>query len=862
MKLDRHTLCFLAILLLGAALYVPGLTRGDSDFVLAERAQQGIERDFYHFHPDERTLVRGALDLRTALDPPLTAYGMVPLYILRGSLEMVAYVLGLDTLDTPNTVRPVYYTARVLAALFASIHICLVWWVGRRFLSAHTACLGAFFVAIVPLAIQQAHFFTVDGLFAPVVVGTFGVIMSALSSGKRRHYIAAGILIGVAGATRLNGVLLGLVLLAGHCAQDGIKIGAIVRRLADARLWWAAAAAVLTLFVLQPFMLVEPQRMWRAETTNDFALSLQIANGTLLRPWTLVDVHTTPYLHYWTALWPRGVGWPLTAAFVLGMAYALRRLDLIRSLMLLWIVLYFLPVGNLHTKHVRYLLVLLPFVSLLAADVYTHLRHCGTPFWRRLTLICTTVVALYSVGYGLAFARIYNREDSRISAARWLTQHVAPGHALAVEEGGFTLLPLVSQEQFKRQVLGVNRLFNPNQHLCFGLRLQFLYDRVKDLDYIAIIDVNRYRQLTAVPDMYPVIAGFYRRLVAGELGFTLVQTFKNYPSLFGMTFVDDEAEPTFLGYDHPTVWVLARQSETQFAAAWKRWETQIAQESPCPDPMLAQAADLIRKRQWSLAQDQVQQLSQTHPDAKVVRIMEVAIRRQLGQVEQATAALEHYRANYRTLDSPDAIPFYTSLILEDLGLPNLALFALADGVLAARQFDTATRRRMADLYMSVGARFNQRQDERHTNEVYRLAAQLYEAGGEYTRQGMALYRAGRIDESASAYQQTLSLNPNNVAARVNLGWNYYLQGKLDQAIGEYRHVLEKEKNNRVAWFNLALAYLTQGDIEKARRTYADAVAKFGATAAAEMGVTAELNDLIARGIQVEAARAILQTHWP
>ena len=38
MKLDRHTLCFLVILLLGAALYVPGLTRGDSDFVLAERA--------------------------------------------------------------------------------------------------------------------------------------------------------------------------------------------------------------------------------------------------------------------------------------------------------------------------------------------------------------------------------------------------------------------------------------------------------------------------------------------------------------------------------------------------------------------------------------------------------------------------------------------------------------------------------------------------------------------------------------------------------------------------------------------------------------------------------------------------------
>ncbi len=75
--------------------------------------------------------MRGALDLRSALDPPLTVHGMVPLYILRGSLEVVALFLGIDALDAPAAVRPVYYTARVLAVLFACVHIWLVWWVGR-----------------------------------------------------------------------------------------------------------------------------------------------------------------------------------------------------------------------------------------------------------------------------------------------------------------------------------------------------------------------------------------------------------------------------------------------------------------------------------------------------------------------------------------------------------------------------------------------------------------------------------------------------------------------------------------------------------------------------------------------------------
>ena len=42
---------------------------------------------------------------------------------------------------------------------------------------------------------------------------------------------------------------------------------------------------------------------------------------------------------------------------------------------------------------------------------------------------------------------------------------------------------------------------------------------MQHFDYIAIVDVNRYRQFTAVPDLYPAAAAFYQKLVAGELGF-------------------------------------------------------------------------------------------------------------------------------------------------------------------------------------------------------------------------------------------------------------------------------------------------------------------------------------------------------
>jgi hypothetical protein len=71
--------------------------------------------------------------------------------------------------------------------------------------------------------------------------------------------------------------------------------------------------------------------------------------------------------------------------------------------------------------------------------------------------------------------------------------------------------------------------------------------------YIALVDVNRAQQFAAVPDLTPTATAFYQRLLAGELGYRVMARFKTYPSLLGITFRDDAAEPSFIGYDHPAV---------------------------------------------------------------------------------------------------------------------------------------------------------------------------------------------------------------------------------------------------------------------------------------------------------------------
>ena len=92
-KIERHTLLLLAVLTLGVWLRLAGLDRGSSDFVLPERRNSGVASEFYHFHPDENTLVEASVGELNWLVPAYTSYGMLPVYMLRAVLEAASWVL-------------------------------------------------------------------------------------------------------------------------------------------------------------------------------------------------------------------------------------------------------------------------------------------------------------------------------------------------------------------------------------------------------------------------------------------------------------------------------------------------------------------------------------------------------------------------------------------------------------------------------------------------------------------------------------------------------------------------------------------------------------------------------------------------
>ena len=113
---------------------------------------------------------------------------MLPVYLLRGVLELNRVVLGRDfkSQESPDDVRYVYLTARILAAQVSCLTLYLVWVTGVRWFGELTGLFAVFIVATAPLAIQLAHFYTVEGQFTLLVLAAVHAILNALERDDRR----------------------------------------------------------------------------------------------------------------------------------------------------------------------------------------------------------------------------------------------------------------------------------------------------------------------------------------------------------------------------------------------------------------------------------------------------------------------------------------------------------------------------------------------------------------------------------------------------------------------------------------------------------------------------------------------------
>lgn len=334
----------------------------------------------------------------------------------------------------------------------------------------------------------------------------------------------------------------------------GAPYGAVRAAVSPLSLAWTRplrGIVVTGLAALVTFVLCEPYAVIDAATfATDVAQEAQMARGAYDIPYTRQFIGTLPYVYpiQQAIVWSMGI--PLGIAGFVALLAATVRGGLAAAsrawrqagdhlVPLAWMLPYLGIVGSFHAKFLRYLLPILPFLSLWAAWMLVALVRADG---RRLTRavgwgVLATVVA-GSALYAVAYLNVYAETHPWIQTTAWLCENLPVGSRIAVEHWDDTL-PLL-QATGELRCTRQHRLTQlPVYNRDDQAKLEMLLGALESNDYIVLASNRLYNTIPRLPERYPLTSRYYHLLLGEELGFELVHTAATYPQVLGVDLVHD-----------------------------------------------------------------------------------------------------------------------------------------------------------------------------------------------------------------------------------------------------------------------------------------------------------------------------------
>jgi hypothetical protein len=555
----------------------------------------------YRFHVDEHQYVVDSvlrywqgIVYQGDFNPHLSTYGTLPMYalILARLVVLVPQALlhGIPlTADylTAEHAWITYTAGRAISATLSASSIYLFYLIGRRLYNETVGLLTAALVATTVSLIQAAHYYTVDSMLIFFLALTFIQAINVMQRGDTRSYLLAGVYLALAMAVKLPALFLAPVLVVAHLFNQKAPVwqGRLDKRLIvrffDRRLILTGFAALAVFALTSPYNLLDFKALYLSGGNLNAARNVKLAFLEPFQTWTLAYRGLIPYIYELTTLLSFGMGTAIEIAALIGLLFITRRLEKLDRLLLAWVVPFFLVIGLNRVKTVRYILPLIPFLTVCGAVWLDSLARSA--WLRRRSWLPTIAVGLVtgaSLFYAVAFTRLYGLRDSRLRASDWLYRHAPAGSTIVVEDEFTYTAPLgvpddqvdywnryvVNPAYAPGQIHQVRVIFSP-YYLSYetqdnDIKALHIRDTIAGADYI-VVSERHYHPYSRLPDYRPVEYQYYEALFDGSLGYRLAVVFDPSPSLFGITLNDDGAELYSKVFDHPKIWIFERAGETQ-----------------------------------------------------------------------------------------------------------------------------------------------------------------------------------------------------------------------------------------------------------------------------------------------------------
>jgi 4-amino-4-deoxy-L-arabinose transferase-like glycosyltransferase len=382
--------------------------------------------------PDENTVVAAAARfmIRRTLDPDFFNYPSLYMYAI-GALYATGCTaatviqrfptMGACVAAWPTDWTPLFVTARAVTACAGVGGVAAVVAIGRR-LDRLAGPVAGLLLAVAFLHVRDSHFAVTDVPMTTMVLCSLLLLLRAHEQPSAARFALAGMVGGLASATKYNGVL---VIAAAAVSQIlAWRDRGDAAPLRNTRLVVFVAAAVIGFAIGTPYAVIAPLRVWR-DASSEATHLLAVHGGIQLG---------VGWIYHALVTLPNGVGWWLLAGGVAGAAVSLARKPAEASIVFAFPTIYYAVAGRGYTVFTRYMTPVVPFLCLGASImiVWVATRAAARRSWlgwaagSALVAACTIPTVVKSV----QFDRVLSRTDSRVLATNWLSQRVMRGASI------------------------------------------------------------------------------------------------------------------------------------------------------------------------------------------------------------------------------------------------------------------------------------------------------------------------------------------------------------------------------------------------------------------------------------------------
>ena len=336
-----------------------------------------------------------------------------------------------------------YVWGRAVTATLGTATVWIVYRAGMRW-GGRTALLAAVMIAVMPLHVRESHYVLTD------VPATFLVMLTLLLS-LRAHerstawsFALAGAAAGLAGATKYNGVLAVLMPLLACLMSPAARPSRPMAML------WIVIAMLAAFFLAAPYTFLDLPNF-----LNQFARLSSEFRGGAVSPEPVWQIYLK---HLRNALYTPG-----SVVVICGLALGFWRIvagpeRLKWALVTIFPLVYFRFISNQNIYYGRYLLPLVPFLSILAAaavvwcigwmrqiELRRPVRNVVTV---ALTLAAIAPPAYSAISYDANAAKVWTTEQ----AYHWIRQQLPPGTSIRLEGSLAIKLPATYRTSYVTQL--------------------------------------------------------------------------------------------------------------------------------------------------------------------------------------------------------------------------------------------------------------------------------------------------------------------------------------------------------------------------------------------------------------------------